>query len=299
MPSHKYAPGIEIRRYLELVVERHGLTDKVLFRSHVDRLQWDEAARRWRVEIRTARPGTEGREFNIIRVQTQFAHLTNGVLMQPQIPRLGSGSGEGLAAFAGPMLHTARWDYAVTGGTPDEAFPALDGLRGKRVGLIGTGATAIQVLPQLARYAKEVYVFQRTPCAVFPRNQRATDPAEWEAKIAARPGWQRERLRNFAAAISRGALREDGDDADFVDLVDDWFSKQSAYAALTGEPDYQNPRPEDVPAMIGRFLALDEPVRAKLRVSSFGVTVYPLYRASGAHFFVERGFQFLKRVGEL
>ena len=132
MPSHKYAPGVEIRRYLELVAERHGLADKVLLRSHVDRLEWDGEARRWRVEIRTARPGTAGRESDTIRVRTQFAHLTNGTLMEPQIPRLG---GAGLAGFAGSILHTARWDYAVTGGTPDEPFPTLDRLRGKRVGL--------------------------------------------------------------------------------------------------------------------------------------------------------------------
>ena len=77
---------------------------------------------------------------------------------------------------------------------------------GKRVGIVGTGATAIQVVPQLARHAAELYVFQRTPCAVFERRQRPTDPEEWRSRIAAKPGWQRERLRSFAAVLSRGAL---------------------------------------------------------------------------------------------
>lgn len=258
VPSHKYVPGAEIRRYLELVAERHGLADKVLFRSRVKRLVWDEGARRWDAEISTARPGTSGREADTIRVRAQFAHLTAGVLQDPQIPRL-----PGLADFGGQMLHTARWDYGATGGGPEEAFPPLDGLRGKRVGIVGTGATAIQVVPQLARHAAELYVFQRTPCAVFERRQRPTDPEEWRSRIAAKPGWQRERLRSFAAVLSRGALSSD-DDAP-VDLVDDGFSHQRAFAALSGEPDFARVKPEDVPGMIDRFVALDEAERSALR----------------------------------
>jgi len=64
----------------------------------------------------------------------------------------------------------------------------MDKLRGLRVGIIGTGATAVQVVPQLAQYAKEVYVFQRTPSQVHTRGQRDTDSTDWREGIATKPG---------------------------------------------------------------------------------------------------------------
>jgi cation diffusion facilitator CzcD-associated flavoprotein CzcO len=98
--------------------------------------------------------------------------IASGLLTNPHVPKIPE-----LENFAGPVFHTARWDYKVTGGTPQDA--TLTGLEGKRVGVLGTGATAIQVVPALAKYAKELYVFQRTPSGVSARGQRSTDPEEW------------------------------------------------------------------------------------------------------------------------
>jgi cation diffusion facilitator CzcD-associated flavoprotein CzcO len=102
----------------------------------------------------------------------------------------------GIETFAGKAFHTSRWDYNFTGGSPTET---MDKLKDKRVGIIGTGATAVQVVPRLAETAKEVFVFQRTPSAVGERNNGPTD-AEWYASL--QPGWQAERIRNFTQAVT-------------------------------------------------------------------------------------------------
>ncbi len=132
--------------------------------------RWDDASQLWNVEVVEGRgPGEQSRQLNI---QAQYVHIASGILTNPHIPKI-----PGLESFAGPLFHTARWDYRVTGGSPTDA--SLTGLEGKRVGILGTGATAIQAVPKLAKYAKELYVFQRTPSAVSWRGQRPTDPEEW------------------------------------------------------------------------------------------------------------------------
>ena len=89
------------------------------------------------------------------------------------------------------MFHSARWDYDYTGG---DASGGLDKLADKRVALVGTGATGVQLVPHLGRDAKQLYVFQRTPSSVDERDNTPTDP-EWVKSL--QPGWQEERKRNF------------------------------------------------------------------------------------------------------
>lgn len=85
----------------------------------------------------------------------------------------------GIDGFGGAMIHTARWDYAVSGGSPDDGPDGpLPGLEGQCVGIVGTGGTAVQCVPRLARYARELFIFQRTPSAVDARGQRAMTPEE-------------------------------------------------------------------------------------------------------------------------
>jgi cyclohexanone monooxygenase len=103
-----------------------------------------------------------------------------------------------------------RWDYQYTGGGPEGA---LSGLADKRVGIIGTGCSAIQCVPPLAASSKELFVFQRTPSPVNVRANRPTDP-DWAASL--RPGWQLHRMENFLNVIS--GVKED------VDLVDDGWT---------------------------------------------------------------------------
>jgi cation diffusion facilitator CzcD-associated flavoprotein CzcO len=140
------------------------------------------------------------------RLTARFLVIAGGVLNHAKLPGI-----PGIETFAGHQFHTSRWDYRVTGGGP---FERMEHLADKRVGVVGTGATAVQVVPRLAESAKEVFVFQRTPAAVGVRNQQPTDP-EWFASLE--PGWQRERIRNFTANVT-------GTQPD-VDLVDDEWTK--------------------------------------------------------------------------
>ncbi|KXJ91610.1 hypothetical protein Micbo1qcDRAFT_163396 [Microdochium bolleyi] len=259
MPSRKYAPGLEIRRYLTQLAKQFHLDDKVLFRTTVDSLDWDESASSWKASLTTGR-GSKGADKSELTVTAEFVVLTSGLLAKPHVPKL---PGAGLAQFKGELLHTARWDYSATGGSSEEVFPSLDKLKGKRVGIIGTGATAIQVMPAVADHAGELFVFQRTPSAVYSRGQRETTPQEW-AGITKPANWQIERQVNNTKNISWPAS------PDLVDLVEDEWSKQKAYASVVGGPEYAYPKPEQVPELIGHYLGLDleNSMRLRARIAS-------------------------------
>lgn len=242
MPKQKYASSVEIRTYMEDLVKHFGLKDRIIFRSQVGKLQWDETKRAWQTTI-TVRHGPKGQEEKRLSVYADFITLASGLFPYPQVPRV-----PGLKDFKGQMFHTSRWNYDITGGSCDSVFPHMDKLKGLRVGIIGTGATAIQVVPCLAMYAKELYVFQRTPSQVNDRGQRDTDPKEWREKIAAKPGWQKDRLENFADRISGHTD---------VDLVNDEWSKLAAYCALVGSNQFGRIAPEKAQEHIGKMISLD------------------------------------------
>ena len=122
---------------------------------------------------------------------------------RPAAPSEAAGHPGHREASQGHSFHTSRWDYDYTGGDPDGN---LDDLRGKRVGIIGTGATAVQCVPHLGAAAEQLYVFQRTPSSIDVRNNRPTDP-EWAAGLE--PGWQKRRMENFNKLVS-GRLRARG-----------------------------------------------------------------------------------------
>jgi cyclohexanone monooxygenase len=195
MPTEKYAKAPEIFAYCQLLGRTFGLYEGALFQTHVTGVVWNEATLRWivttsRNDVLTAR----------------FVVIAGGVLHKAKLPGI-----PGIETFAGHSFHTSRWDYAYTGGSP--TTPMVN-LADKRVGVIGTGATAVQAIPNVAKAAGELFVFQRTPSAVAPRNNRPTDP-EWFASL--KPGWQRERVRNFTAKIT-GKNPE-------VDLVQDGWTE--------------------------------------------------------------------------
>ncbi|KAH9897482.1 FAD/NAD(P)-binding domain-containing protein [Xylariomycetidae sp. FL2044] len=255
VPSKKYAPGVEIRKYLGSLAQRYNLQSRALFRTTVSHMQWDEASGAWKVDLKTGK-GPRGQDVTESTVKAEFPLLTAGLLSKPKVPKLG---GVGIEGFQGDVVHTAMWNYDATGGSPEEPFPELSKLKGKKVGIIGTGATAIQAAPELAKYAGELYVFQRTPSAVYTRGQRATDPEEWRTQIAAKPGWQEERLVNFTAAVSNRLGPGE------KNLVDDEWSKQPAYGAIIGEPKYAHITPDMIPEVIGHYLAADAENSARLR----------------------------------
>ncbi|KAI1259301.1 FAD/NAD(P)-binding domain-containing protein [Xylariaceae sp. FL1019] len=255
MPSHKYSSGAEIRNYLQSIVKKFDLEDKILFRTRMNKAEWDDAARHWKIDFTTGK-GPKGQDQTPFSATAEFVYLTAGLLAKPQIPKL---SGVGFEGFRGDLFHTSLWNYDVTGGSSEDVFPDMSKLKDKRVGIIGTGATAIQAVPCLAKYAKELYVFQRTPSAVFGRGQRPTDTDEWKTSIAGEKGWYNARRLNFIQTMANDLSESD------KDVVSDEWSSQPAYSALTGSPDFAVIDPAKAPEVIGHYLALDAPNAARVR----------------------------------
>lgn len=202
IPTRRYAFGPEIRKHCVAIAERFDLYRNSLLQTEVTGMAWDDQARRWTVS--TDRGDS---------ITAQIVLVSPGPLSRPKLPGIA-----GINEFEGHTFHTSRWDYGYTGG--DESGE-LTGLTDKRVGIVGTGATALQCVPHLGRWAEKLFVFQRTPAAVDARNDQPTDPA-WSASLA--PGWQRERMENFTRMTA-------GMGAD-VDLVEDGWTKVAV--ELTG-----------------------------------------------------------------
>src|SRR5262249_26480165 len=176
MPSKKFADGAEIHAHCRRIGRHFGLYEGAIFGTLVRALHWDESIGRWRIAT------NRGDD-----IRARFIVMALGLWSKPKLPGI-----PGIKDFEGRMFHSARWDYAYTGGSAKE--PRLDKLADKRVALIGTGASGIQLVPYLGRYAGHLYVFQRTPSSVDERGNRPTDP-EWVKSL--KPGWQKERQANF------------------------------------------------------------------------------------------------------
>ncbi|VWX47267.1 NAD(P)/FAD-dependent oxidoreductase [Novosphingobium sp. 9U] len=176
MPSKKFADGYEIQGHCVRIATQYGLYENALFHTLVRSLKWDEAIQRWHIET------NRGDD-----IRARFVIMCGGPLNKPKLPGI-----PGIRDFKGKLFHTARWDYDYTGG--EWRDPVLSKLADKRVAIVGTGATAIQAIPYLAKYAKQVYVIQRTPSSVDERPNPPTDP-DWAASL--QPGWQYERQKNF------------------------------------------------------------------------------------------------------
>jgi cation diffusion facilitator CzcD-associated flavoprotein CzcO len=187
LPSEKYAHGPEILEHCRRIARHFGLYERAYFSTEVVAVEWDPPSSCW--TIHTNRGD---------RIAARFVVMGNGPLHRPKLPGV-----SGLDQFAGHAFHTSRWDYDYTGG---DASGNLHRLADKRVGIIGTGATAVQVVPHLAASAKALYVFQRTPSSIDVRGNRPTDPA-WAASL--KPGWQRARMENFTLLTSGGFASED------------------------------------------------------------------------------------------
>jgi cation diffusion facilitator CzcD-associated flavoprotein CzcO len=189
MPSEKYAHAPEILAHCQRIGRHYGLYEGALFHTEVEDLSWDDEGRRW--VIRTNR----GDAFT-----ADFLGMGTGPLHVPKLPGI-----EGIERFAGHSFHTSRWDYDYTGGDPEGAL--MERLADKRVAIIGTGATAVQCVPHLAKACGTLYVCQRTPSSVDVRDNHPID-AEWFRGIAT-PGWQQRWLENFTANQAGGTAEED------------------------------------------------------------------------------------------
>ena len=191
VPKEKYSYVSEIYEHSQRIGNAYGLYDQALFQTRVQKLWWDEGIRRWRIET------SRGDD-----LKARFVIMALGTASRAKLPGI-----PGLEDFQGHSFHTSRWDYDYTGG---DTTGGLTGLADKRVAIIGTGATAIQCVPFVGRYAQQLYVFQRTPSSVDLRGNSPTDPA-WAASL--QPGWQRARRHNFADIVEGRPFE--------VDLVND------------------------------------------------------------------------------
>lgn len=199
VPSEKYAHAPEILAQCRRIGQQYGLYEQALFHTEVTQLRWDESAGHWRVQT------DRGDDFT-----ADFIGLGTGPLHVPKLPGI-----PGLETFRGHAFHTSRWDYAYTGG--DASGAPLDRLANRRVALIGTGATAVQVVPHLAGACQALYVCQRTPSSVDVRANAPIDP-DWFASIAT-PGWQKRWLQNFTDNQAGGGAAEDWVQDGWTDLA--------------------------------------------------------------------------------
>jgi cyclohexanone monooxygenase len=174
MPKEKYSYGDECYEHAQRIGKHFGLYEKAIFHTLIRSLEWDEELQRWRI-------GTNRGD----DIRARFVVMCQGPYNRPKLPGI-----PGITEFKGHTFHTARWDYAYTGG---DLRGGLDKLGDKRVAIIGTGASGIGTIPYLAESVQQLYVFQRTPSYIHERNSTPTDP-EWAGTL--KPGWQLERQRN-------------------------------------------------------------------------------------------------------
>ena len=163
--SDSYSLQPEIWRYLRKVAEDYGVVDRVRFRCKVGRAEWDDDAKHWRLET------------SLGTVTGDVLVAAHGFLSEPSVPHF-----EGIETFTGQVMHSAQWD------------PSYD-VRGKRVAVIGTGASAVQIVPRVHEDAEQLYVFQRTPAWILPHRGRPIP--EWERRLYRRLPVAQKVVRNW------------------------------------------------------------------------------------------------------
>lgn len=209
-----FARGPELKAYAEHVAEKYDLRRHMEFGISAEGARWDDEAQHW--VVTTSPVAGPGRGKQTVRT-ARYLFTATGFLSQPKLPDI-----EGVDDFAGTVIHTAQWDDSVP-------------LEGKRVAVIGTGATAVQLIPQIAKKASALTVYQRTPIWVTPKNDFkipglvqglfAAQPWTQRAARAANSAWlegmmvtavlhykQAKFLNAGAAALAKAHLRRQVDD---------------------------------------------------------------------------------------
>ena len=197
VPKQKYTEAPEILAHSRAIGEHFDLYRDACFQTEVTELRWDAGAARWIVSTNRGDA-----------MRARFVVMASGPLHRPKLPGI-----PGIESFAGHSFHTSRWDYGYTGGGPEGG---LTGLAGKRVGIIGTGATAVQAVPHVGAAAEQLFVFQRTPSSIDVRNNRPTDP-EWAASLES--GWHQHRMDNFNSLVSGVYQPEDLVSDGWTDII--------------------------------------------------------------------------------
>jgi cyclohexanone monooxygenase len=197
IPTQKYATGKEILEHSQAIARKFDLYRDACFQTRVDEIRWDEARACWIVATNRGD-----------RMKARFLCLATGPLNRPKLPGI-----PGIERFEGHSFHASRWDYSYTGG---DSEGGLTGLRGKRVGVIGTGATSVQIVPHVGEWAERLYVFQRTPSSIDVKHNPPTDPA-WAESLE--PGWHQRRMDNFNNLVSGIPQDEDLVDDGWTDII--------------------------------------------------------------------------------
>ena len=187
MPKEKYSFAPEIFEHAQRIGKHFNLYERACFQTQVREARWNDEDGRWTI--------TTDRD-DVFRAR--FVIMSSGPLNRPKLPAI-----PGIEKFKGHTFHTSRWDYDYTGGN---TTGGMHKLKDKRVGIIGTGATAIQSVPHLGEHAQQLYVFQRTPSSVDERGNKPTDP-EWVRTL--KPGWQDYRNNNFCSILAGIPVEED------------------------------------------------------------------------------------------
>lgn len=160
-----YPSGAEIRRYLEQTVDDEGLRPHIRFGAALCAANWDAAEHVWEITTTSSGCGDGTGVPGTYAIRARSLVMAVGRLSEPRLPEI-----EGLGSFPGQVVHTAEWDDALE-------------VEGARIGVVGTGASAVQVIPHLARVAEELVVFSRTPPYVVPRDDRPYSDAERAAML--------------------------------------------------------------------------------------------------------------------
>ncbi len=217
IPTEKYAHGPELYEHCQRVGKHFDLYKGALFQTRIEDAVWDEEQDRW---VITTDRGDE--------IRARFFFRANSLTHEAKLPGV-----PGLEEFKGHSFHALRWDYDYSGGDQKGNHTRL---ADKRVGIVGTGATAIQAVPPLGESSKELFVFQRTPSSVNIRANRPTDP-EWAAQL--KPGWQQKRMENFLNIISGFPEEEDMVDDGWTWSVGKAFRRYEKPGAPTFTPEMQ------------------------------------------------------------
>jgi len=174
VPKHRYARGEEIYQHCQAIAKKYDLYKLAVFQTTVTATVWNKEEQLWHISTNRGD-----------HMKARFVICANGILSKPKLTKI-----KRMTSFKGHSFHTSRWDYDYTG---DD----LSKLKDKRVGIIGTGATAVQAVPGLGANAKQLFVFQRTPSSIDVRDDWETDtqwakslPADWQSQrreISLRP----------------------------------------------------------------------------------------------------------------
>ncbi|KAJ9639467.1 hypothetical protein H2199_006501 [Coniosporium tulheliwenetii] len=213
--TREYPGQEEILAYLQAVAEKYGLYKYIRFNTAVEEARWDDAEQKWKVDVKVI--GAKDSEFSpAYTITSDYLVSAVGQLNSPKYPQI-----PGLDTFKGKMMHSARWDWSY-------------GLEGKKIAVIGNGATAAQIIPEVVKVASRTTVYQRSPNWVIPELMPPTPPSSapssntclQSAGAFARCRWTSARV--FDAVTDK--------DSKFAQDIRDWCIGQM-HAALPDQPE--------------------------------------------------------------